>query len=61
MLGNFQGKMGQLMLTKETNSPFLCVPINWSSIALIWSEADILPVRNGQNLKQDETVRALAR
>ena len=24
------------------NSPFLAVPISWSSIALIWSEADIL-------------------
>ena len=23
------------------NSPFLAVPINWSSMALIWSEADI--------------------
>ena len=24
------------------DSPFLWVPINWSNIALIWSEADIL-------------------
>ena len=35
---NFDG-----MIEKgKTNSPFLAVPISWSSMALIWSAADIV-------------------
>ena len=43
------------------DSPFLWVPINWSNIALIWSEADILGLGCQSEIKASDITNQLSK